>query len=99
LKVHRGDRKILLRTLAARLLPPELDIRRKQGFSVPLDVWFAGELGRTMREVLGAADPDLFRPAGIADLFARQERTGNQLHRLFALTVFELWRREYRVEL
>jgi asparagine synthase (glutamine-hydrolysing) len=99
LKVHGRDRKILLRTLAARLLPPELDLRRKQGFAVPLDVWFAGELGRMMREVLGAADPAIFRPAGIADLFARQERSGNQLHRLYALTVFELWRREYRVEL
>ncbi len=99
LKVHGRDRKILLRTLARRLLPPDLDIRRKQGFAVPLDVWFAGEWGRMMREVLGAADPVIFRQAGIAELFARQERNGSQLHRLFALTVFELWRREYRVEL
>jgi asparagine synthase (glutamine-hydrolysing) len=99
LKVHGRDRKILLRKLAARVLPKELDIRRKQGFSVPLQVWFEGEWGKTMREVLGSADPAIFHPAAIADLFAKQERNGNQLHRIFALTVFELWRREYRVGL
>ena len=52
-----------------------------------------------MREVLAGADPALFHPAAIADLFARQEKTGNQLHRLYALAVFELWRREYRISL
>jgi asparagine synthase (glutamine-hydrolysing) len=99
LKVHGRDRKILLRTLAARLLPSDLDLRRKQGFAVPLSVWFAGEWGKMMRDVLGSADRAIFKPEAIADLFAKQERHGNQLHRLFALTVFELWRREYRVEL
>lgn len=99
LKVHGRNRKILLRRLAARLLPSDLDLRRKQGFAVPLQTWFAGEWGKMMREVLGAADPRIFRLDAIADLFARQERNGSQLHRLYALTVFELWRREYRVEL
>ncbi|HEV7764283.1 MAG TPA: asparagine synthase (glutamine-hydrolyzing), partial [Thermoanaerobaculia bacterium] len=99
LKTNLRERKILLRRLAARLLPAELDLRRKQGFSVPITAWFAGELGTMMREVLGAADPDLFHQKAIAELFVRQEQTGNQLHRLYALTVFELWRREYGVTL
>lgn len=97
LKTTVSDRKILLRTLAARLLPKELDLRRKQGFSIPLSAWFAGEWGPMMRNVLAEADPHLFRPAAIADLFAKQERGGNQMHRIYALTVFELWRREYGV--
>jgi asparagine synthase (glutamine-hydrolysing) len=99
LKTTVHDRKILLRTLAARLLPAELDLRRKQGFMIPLSAWFAGDWGPMMREVLAAADPTLFRATAIADLFARQERGGNQLHRLYALTVFELWRREYNISL
>ena len=40
----------------------------------------------------------LFRPEAITDLFARQEKSGNQLPRIYALTVFEMWRREYGVE-
>jgi hypothetical protein len=50
-----------------------------------------------MRDVLAQADPALFQPRAIAELFERQARTGNQLHRIFSLTVFELWRREYHV--
>jgi asparagine synthase (glutamine-hydrolysing) len=97
LKTTGNDRKILLRRLAARLLPPDLDLRRKQGFAIPLGAWFAGEWGPMMRDVLAEADPRIFRPAAIADLFLRQTRSGNQLPRLYALTMFELWRREYGV--
>ncbi|MFL6245834.1 MAG: asparagine synthase (glutamine-hydrolyzing) [Thermoanaerobaculia bacterium] len=97
LKTTFNQRKILLRTLAARLLPSELDLHRKQGFTIPLSAWFAGEWGPMMRDVLAQADPRLFRPAAIADLFARQGKTGNQLHRIYALTVFEMWRREYDI--
>jgi asparagine synthase (glutamine-hydrolysing) len=99
LKVNFRERKILLRRLAARLLPPQLDLRRKQGFSIPLDTWFAGEWGPMMRSVLAEADPAIFRRDGLAALFERQSRFGNHLQRLYALTVFELWRREYRVTL
>jgi asparagine synthase (glutamine-hydrolysing) len=98
LKTTIHERKILPRLLAARLLPPELDLRRKQGFAIPISAWYAGEWGPMMRDVLGAADPRIFRASAITDLFDRQARTGNQLPRLYALTVFELWRREYRVE-
>lgn len=97
LKTSMNERKILLRRLAGRLLPAELNLRRKQGFAVPLGAWFAGEWGPMMRDVLSQADPALFQPAAIADLFDRQARSGNQLPRLFALTIFELWRREYQV--
>jgi asparagine synthase (glutamine-hydrolysing) len=99
LKTSTSERKILLRHLAARLLPRELNLRRKQGFAVPINAWFAGELGTTMRTVLGEADPNIFHPAAIARLFALQEQNGSQLHRLYALTVFEMWRREYGVTL
>jgi asparagine synthase (glutamine-hydrolysing) len=96
-KVHGRERKILLRRLAARLLPPELDLRRKQGFAIPIGQWFAGDWGTFIREVLSEAPAAIFRRRAIDDLLRGQERTGNQIQRLFALTMFELWRREYRV--
>jgi asparagine synthase (glutamine-hydrolysing) len=99
LKVTRSERKILLRLLAGRLLPSQLDLKRKQGFSIPLDAWFAGQWGPVMRSVLLDADPRIFRPEGIAALFDRQSQSGNQLQRIYALTVFEMWRREYGISL
>ena len=99
LKVAGGEKKILLRRLAARLLPPALDLSRKQGFSIPLSSWFFGDWGVFMREVLREADASIFRREGIDEIFTGQARMGNQLPRLFALTMFELWRRAYRITL
>ena len=92
------ERKILPRRLGARLLPSSLDLRRKQGFTMPLAAWFGGEWGRFMEGVLRDADPRLFDRTVINELIAGQRRGRANTNRLFALTMFELWRREYRVE-
>ena len=42
LRAWKGQRKVILRKLARRLLPPTLDITRKRGFSIPLHTWFGG---------------------------------------------------------
>jgi len=99
LKTNLTERKILLRRLAAKLLPPQLDLERKQGFAIPISAWLAGEWGGLMRDVLASASDDLFRRAAIDDLLEGQRRFGNQAHRIFALMIFELWRNEYRVTL
>lgn len=99
LRATPRERKILPRRLAQRLLPRELDLRRKQGFSPPLNVWFAGPWGDYMRSVLLEADPRLFDRAAVAELVRGQAAGRSHTHRLFALTLFELWRREYGVVL
>ncbi len=96
LRAWKGERKVLLRKLAKKLLPPELDIKRKQGFSIPLHKWFDGDWGRYMRNILAEAHPSLFDPNSIRSLIAGQERGLVNTHRIFALTMFELWRREYK---
>ncbi|HEX2120180.1 MAG TPA: asparagine synthase (glutamine-hydrolyzing) [Thermoanaerobaculia bacterium] len=99
LKANLRERKILLRRLAAKLLPPQLDLQRKQGFAIPLSAWLTGEWGRFLRDVLESADPSIFRREAIDELFAGHEKSGDQAHRLFALAIFELWRREYGISL
>lgn len=91
------ERKVLPRRLAARLLPPELDLKRKQGFALPLDNWLKGDWGLYIEGVLNAADPRLFDLRMIRSLIVGQRRGYANTHRLFALSMFELWRREYRV--
>ena len=98
LKVNaRGEKKILLRRLAARLLPKELDLSRKQGFSIPLTQWLTGPWGDFMYEAL--LDSEIFDTKAIEELFTAQKATGNHPQRIFALAMFELWRREYGVSL
>ncbi len=92
-----GELKILPRRLAQRLLPDGAARSRKQGFSLPLHRWFAGPWGRYMAEVLSECDPGLFDRNVVARLLEQQRRGLANMQRLFSLTIFELWRREYRV--
>ena len=99
LRATESERKILPRQLAARLLPKEMDLRRKQGFSLPLNEWFKGEWGRYVEEVLNEAGSAFFDQRTIQSLIAGQRKGYGNTERIFALTLFELWRREYKVKL
>jgi asparagine synthase (glutamine-hydrolysing) len=99
LRATKSHRKVLLRRLAMRLLPRDLDMRRKQGLSLPLASWFKRGWGHYVEEVLMDADPQLFSRTMIRGLLQGQKRGYSNANRLFALTMFELWRREYRVSL
>ncbi|MDO8500607.1 MAG: asparagine synthase (glutamine-hydrolyzing) [Gemmatimonadaceae bacterium] len=99
LRASSSARKILPRRLAARLLPKSVDLRRKQGFSIPLDAWFSGPWGELMEDTLRGADPAIFDQREIDGLLRAQRSGRAHSNRLFALTIFELWRREYGVTL
>ena len=98
LKATATQRKILLKRLTARLLPPEFDQQRKQGFSIPLAAWLqSATWSGFFREVLLDADSPLFNRKLVSQLLAGQAKGRANSERLFALVLFELWRREYRV--
>jgi asparagine synthase (glutamine-hydrolysing) len=99
LKVTKNARKILLRHLAKRLLPKEYDVTRKQGFTMPLHAWFKGDWGAYMESVLMNSDGNLFNRRFIHDLFSLQKKGYSNTNRIFALTIFELWRQEYKIQI
>lgn len=96
LRIQGKERKILPRMLAARLLPSNLDLKRKQGFSIPLANWLRGEWGDYMKSVLQAPD-SCFDVAMVRRLFRTHAVGLANSQRLFALMMFELWRKYYRV--
>jgi asparagine synthase (glutamine-hydrolysing) len=93
------QRKVLLRRLGSRLLPPQLDLKRKQGFQIPLSVWFNGPWGTRMCDILLDSDPGFFDQRAISQLVSLQRKGFSNVHRLYALTMLELWRREYKIGL
>jgi len=93
------ERKILLRALGKRLLPPTFDLNRKQGFSLPLASWFKFGWGAFMTEVLMEANSAIFNKKAISSLLKGQHHGFANTNRLFALTMFELWYREYNISL
>ena len=100
LKATTTQRKILLKRLTTRLLPPEFDQHRKQGFSIPLAAWLqSAAWSGFFREMLLESENLLFNRKAVSQLLAGQAKGRANSERLFALVLFELWRREYRVVL
>jgi len=99
LRATASARKILPRRLAARLLPAGLDLTRKQGLSMPLAAWFQRDWATLVTEVLRGTPDWLLDRAAVERLLELQRRGWANEQRLFALVMFELWRREYQISL
>ncbi len=96
LKATASGRKLLLKRLTSRVLPPGFDQHRKQGFSIPLASWLqSGPWQQFFRDVLLGTDNPFFSRRVLAQLLDGQAKGRANSERLFALVMFELWRREY----
>ena len=99
LKATATDKKILLKRLTERLLPPDFDRHRKQGFSVPMSQWLSGGPFRALFHDVLLARNQIFDRRTVEGLLRGQDRGRANGERLFGLVMFELWRRDYRVTL
>ncbi|MHB8111271.1 MAG: asparagine synthase (glutamine-hydrolyzing) [Syntrophorhabdaceae bacterium] len=100
LKATTASRKVLLKKLASRLLPPGFNQQRKRGFSIPLDSWLrSGPWRNYFREVLLGSDSALIDRKVAGRLLNSQTLGCSNGERLFALVLLELWQREYHVSL
>ncbi len=99
MKIRNGRRKHVLKEVAARFLPAALIDRPKQGFGVPLDVWFRGSLRELFADTLlsqRSLDRGYFRPdflRGLVDEHVRGRR--DHALRLWQLVVLERWHQQY----
>jgi asparagine synthase (glutamine-hydrolysing) len=98
LRATAAGRKVLLKRLAQKLLPRDLDLHRKQGFSLPLDSWFRGQWGVYLESVLRSSPPALFDQTAVRALIDEQRKGFSNAQRLFNLAILELWRREYDIQ-
>ena len=97
MKTSINQRKIFLKKLTAKLLPPEFDRQRKQGFSVPLAQWLKGGPWRDFFRDILLDEQCIFDKTTVTKLFHGQDQGRNNNERLFSLVLFELWLREYGV--
>lgn len=99
LKTTPWEKKILLKQLTERVLPPEFDRQRKQGFSIPLRHWLSSGPWRERFESALMDRDCIFDRAMVRRLFEGQDAGRNNSERLFGLALFEIWRRTYRATL
>ncbi len=98
-KVCGMAKKVLLRRALRDLLPPEILARPKQGFGVPIDVWFRGALKDLAFDTLlspRATARGLFRPAAVRQLLEEHvSGRADRHYQLWNLLMLELWHRMF----
>jgi asparagine synthase (glutamine-hydrolysing) len=99
LKATHTDNKILLKRLTERVLPPKFDRQRKQGLSIPLAEWLKVGSFQEMFDSVLLDSSCIFDHSTVHGLLRGQARGRSNDERLFALVLFELWRKEYSVTL
>ncbi|GAK51908.1 asparagine synthetase [glutamine-hydrolyzing] 1 [Candidatus Moduliflexus flocculans] len=94
-KIRGSCLKFLLKQVARPYLPEELLTRRKQGFSVPLRLWFRNELKSMLNDHLRSS---LLVRDGILNgqtiqriLDEHQQHTQDHQHQIWLLLNLELW--------
>jgi asparagine synthase (glutamine-hydrolysing) len=98
-KINNGRQKHILKKAAAGLLPGEILERRKQGFGVPLGLWFRGGLRELFADTLlspTSRSREYFQPAFVRRL-VDEHASGTHDHtwKLWQLVVFERWHQQY----
>ena len=99
LKVRGLMRKYLLKKVSRRWLPSEIIQRKKQGFPMPIPLWFRNEARSFVRDVLSPSSfgrRGLFKPSFVEKLI-KQHEDGFADHSslLWGLMSVELWHRVF----
>jgi len=99
LKHRNGTGKYLLKRLLARYVPGSLVERPKMGFGVPMDRWLRRELKDMLLDFLS---PQRLKKEGLFNPVLVEKKIGEHLsgrinhqYRLWALLVWEMWRRRW----
>ena len=95
LKTTHNRRKILSKELSKKILPKSFDLKRKQGFSMPLSDLLKKGKWRVFFEEILLDSECIFNKEAVNNLFLGIDFGMNNGERLFSLVIFELWKREY----
>jgi asparagine synthase (glutamine-hydrolysing) len=90
------ERKILLKRLAKRLLPPNLDIERKQGFTIPISKWLTPDILQVWRDDCREQIQSVLSDDAVGRLVRRREHMAGE-HSLYAAIMLTTWMRHYRI--
>ena len=94
-KIRQSRKKYLPKRLAEKLLPRQLLLERKQGFSIPLASWMRGELGDWLAGLADQAEP--YIDTGSVKKLLVELRAGKADHgsKLYSILMFALWKKNF----
>jgi len=90
MKANKSSTKILLRDIATSLLPSELNLNRKQGFSVNLnEFWLSPYFCSVYNDLI--SHQSLFNKSYLRNLLRLQHMGFSNSHRIYAIYVLLVW--------
>jgi len=99
LKVRGNQKKVIFRKALRGIIPDLILDRPKRGFSVPIDVWFRGELNGYIKTHLldgRFIKRNILRPDSVQLLVHKHTRGRiSYAYQLWALLMLELWYEQY----
>ncbi|MBW2091792.1 MAG: asparagine synthase (glutamine-hydrolyzing) [Deltaproteobacteria bacterium] len=90
-KIKGFNSKYILRRLAEKGLPPEIGKRSKQGFMIPLDVWFRGKLKPFIHDIIGDAGMPWEKTQALSLLQEHLSGRHDHAPKLWTMAVLGLW--------
>jgi asparagine synthase (glutamine-hydrolysing) len=99
LKTSYSRRKILLRKLALQMLPAELDINRKQGFSIPLSSWIREGKANILLDAAKALPSEMINAQYVDALISAHRAGVNHGERIFCLAMLSFWIQNYKIDI
>jgi len=94
-KIRNGEGKIILKEILSKYIEPELFMRPKQGFGIPVADWLRGPLKSNFEEL---TSKELIKDQGYLnnDLVSNKwnqhlNKTHNWSHSLWSIYMFQLW--------
>jgi asparagine synthase (glutamine-hydrolysing) len=95
-KVHKGEKKILLKMLASKLLPKNFDIKRKQGFSIPINQLLAsGKWFEYFENKISSFDGIEINKEYALTMLNDQKKGSYNGEKLFSLVQFICWHEQH----
>ena len=95
MKIRRLTKKYILKKAAASLLPDPILRGRKRGFSIPLAMWFRGELRTFVQEQLAPeriSKMGILNPKKVSSLLHEHlSGRANHENKIWALVILAMW--------
>ncbi len=94
-KATSSQRKIILKKLAKKILPKEFDLKRKQGFSLPLSKFFKDSSWKEFIESKLFDKNVIFNESYLKYLYSSLDKDRSNSERIFGLVLFNTWLEKY----
>jgi asparagine synthase (glutamine-hydrolysing) len=98
LKLRNGEHKYILKKALEKIVPKENLYRPKKGFSIPLSIWFTGELNKYAETVLlskRAYTQKIFKKEVIREMLNTHSEKTDFGPKLWAILALELWMKTF----